>query len=380
MVEGTMTEAERSSGIINKPAQTASDSRVEIYKKFKNTSEHLRTNPGDFSKIRELCDELGLGIPNITDARDRGLAYLVYLGLVDLLYNTIEEDSIQRSSRVELSEVIRDKFAKISNLGESKRYDEIFSHLLDMVERFGSVLRQGNYVTKVRGKLPYKKKYIPYKLSSGKENFCVAGHDYPIFFNIDELFLLPRTVEMVGNAFAKRVKHAKEMQHINKICFIEKTYGPVGAVALLPYLVEKTGTEAVIYRPRHWNPSARLVGKLAKTDRICMVYDLALTGGALAQAAEFLEKSFEGVRVTYAIVLYDYNVGARETLAERGVKLSAIVDILPEHFRKSLLGNYGNGWRRLGEKVLNKEITYEEYIHEGKELFEKFARLELFAR
>jgi orotate phosphoribosyltransferase len=64
-------------------------------------------------------------------------------------------------------------------------------------------------------------------------------------------------------------------------------------------------------------------GESLSGKRVVLIDDVATTGGAMMQAAGQIEEA--GGRVTDAIVIVDREEGASEALAERGIRLHALV-------------------------------------------------------
>ncbi|MFH8120433.1 MAG: hypothetical protein QXS37_06530, partial [Candidatus Aenigmatarchaeota archaeon] len=327
-----------------------------------------------------FCDELKQNILNIKDVQDFGLAYLLYLNLVDILYNVIEENSIKRPFSTHLAKTIGYKFIQIHELKESGRDNEVISPLIDIIKEYRQIIDQEYRIPKTEEVLSFRRKHISIELSLRDHEYYVAGYAYPIFFTLDDLLLNPQRNKMIKRAFTKEIKRSIEEEGVNKLCFIEKQFGPIGSITLLSSLVEKTNLPAVIYRPRHWNFKSKITGELANSDKICIVYDLSVTGGAIMDATNFLENNFP-VKVTSAIVLYDYGFGAKEKLLkEYGVKLRPVIDLSLEKIRETLQRLYRKEWEELNSRILKNEITFEKYIEEGKALFNRFADYQLFAR
>jgi len=88
---------------------------------------------------------------------------------------------------------------------------------------------------------------------------------------------------------------------------------------------------AVIYREGYWYDQTKVVGYQSnKNDKICMIYDLSVTGRGLKHVASFFnnKESKEGIgKITDAIVFFDYDESgeAKKILAEEGVNLDSIL-------------------------------------------------------
>ena len=347
---------------------------------LKSYSQTMAKKLEDFRKFRDLSDSLGKEILKLKDPYDFGIAYFLYLSSVNILYNVIEEDSLKGTNFLQLINVVKEKLIQIHDLKIKGKKTDAFIPIVDIINEFWKIITQDNFIDQKEVEFKYKGEHIPLRMSIRGDKYCVATHFFPFFFNLDELLLTPKRVKVIGPAFLKEVKEAMESEHVNKLCFIEKLYGPVGAVSLLPYLVEKTGLPSIIYRPAHWNPKSKITGKVTKADRICVVYDLAVTGGALLDCMYFLERSYPKVEVVSAVVLYDYNVGAKEKLLKQDVKLRSIIPLTHKEIIKIFLKRYEEEWNKLNNRILKQEITYDEFLKEGKKLYHKFATYELFAR
>ena|SRR3989338_6210989 len=97
-----------------------------------------------------------------------------------------------------------------------------------------------------------------------------------------------------------------------------------GAVAALSYLRGAPLKAFIVRKGAKGHGTRRQVEcpQLAAGDKVLLVDDVATTGKALVEAKEALEKI--GVKPESALVIVDRGEGARETLAEAGLKLESI--------------------------------------------------------
>ncbi len=101
----------------------------------------------------------------------------------------------------------------------------------------------------------------------------------------------------------------------------------VGAVAALSHINKLPLKTFIVRKQAKEHGTQRQVEgpALTKGDRVILVDDVATTGKALIEAKEAMDKM--GIEVDSALVIVDREEGARENLANSGLKLHSIFSI-----------------------------------------------------
>lgn len=109
---------------------------------------------------------------------------------------------------------------------------------------------------------------------------------------------------------------------IDRFCFVEKSFGPVGLISVASDLVRQFNLPAVNYRSYAWNAKEVRIssGRPRPGERLCAIYDVAVSGAMLAHTADYF-KQYHDADVCAAVVYYDFEEGATDLLAASNVKL-----------------------------------------------------------
>ena len=123
----------------------------------------------------------------------------------------------------------------------------------------------------------------------------------------------PHCLRLVANAFAERVS-------------AEKLAGvALGAVPLVAATSVASDTPYVIVRKKQkgYGTGNLVEGRLEDGEEVLLLEDIATTGGSALDAALALRDA--GAVVERVLVVVDREEGARETLAEHGLELEALL-------------------------------------------------------
>ncbi len=159
----------------------------------------------------------------------------------------------------------------------------------------------------------------------------VAAHDY---FNADVMLSSPANVKEIA-AWLKRGLIAERAIALrpNRVAFIDKAEGPVGAIGLKDLTAFLTGLPTIVVRLRNEIPEptfslagapavgARGLNIIHTGEHIVIVSDVATSGRTIIEAAERLRAA--GAVVDRALVLCDREEGGRQMLIDHGISLEA---------------------------------------------------------
>jgi orotate phosphoribosyltransferase len=160
----------------------------------------------------------------------------------------------------------------------------------------------------------------------GQPDFFVSSRKFPLIAVLERSLANPLYAREIESRFLKKLKDIRESINITALCFVEKVYGPIGALGLLSSLVKGSELPALIYREGYWKRETRLTGYKPKPgDQICIIYDALVTGGAILNVSKFIEKIHKA-KVVSAIVFFEYNkeIKAEESLKKKGIHLEVI--------------------------------------------------------
>lgn len=153
-------------------------------------------------------------------------------------------------------------------------------------------------------------------LSSGKiSNYYLDGR---------VITLTPQGAFLVASIILEMIKDKK----------IDAIGGPtlgadpiVGAVAALSYIRKLSLKTFIVRKQAKEHGTQRQIEGPALPEgcRVILVDDVATTGKSLVEAKEVLDNI--GVKVAGALVIVDRNEGARENLAEAGIRLESIFSV-----------------------------------------------------
>jgi orotate phosphoribosyltransferase len=140
----------------------------------------------------------------------------------------------------------------------------------------------------------------------------------------------------IGEGLAKMKAAGKP---IDRFCFVEKAFGPVGLISVASELVRQFDLPAVHYRSYAWNAKDVRVasGMPAPGERLCAIYDVAVSGAMLAHTAHYF-RQFHEADVCAAVVYYDLEEGAKDCLASSNVELFSVTK--KQEFLPPLTGEY----------------------------------------
>lgn len=164
----------------------------------------------------------------------------------------------------------------------------------------------------------------------------------------------PKNVGLTAHWFKEELAKQRHLSgQVDRLAFVEKQEGPVGALTLKDLLSWQTNIPSAIVRPGRKGPALRikLLHKQAPSrqggdygvtserfrsngnpERVILVSDVATTGITILNSVKLIERA--GGKVDAAFVLYDReelsqsndrSLTAEEKLKENGVRLVAMI-------------------------------------------------------
>ena len=154
-------------------------------------------------------------------------------------------------------------------------------------------------------------RYILRSAPFGRPSFLVGTgmvRELPI---LDDSITDPTLCGEVVEGFLALVSAMRERHSIDYLVFIDKNFGPVGALSLISSIVDGASLPAIIHRERKWSQSADFTGYVPRPGQSgLIVYDLVNTGTAIRGTSLRVLERF-GSRVVGAVVLYDLKGGRK---------------------------------------------------------------------
>ena len=154
-------------------------------------------------------------------------------------------------------------------------------------------------------------------------------HDY---FDADLFLCEPQNIDRSLQWLKEELDNQREAgSSIDRLVFIEKREGPVGALTLKDLVSRETRIPTALLRPRRRGPAPRVKGlvdgkepltrfdQTGKPERVAIISDVGTTGTTILEAVEMVQSA--GGSAEIAFVLYDRGEGATQALKQRGVQL-----------------------------------------------------------
>lgn len=337
-----------------------------LFVELRELGQQLSRNPLNYSGLREFALYLKESLKSNKLNKYAAPAYMLYLAFLDVLNNTVEDNYIKQDVRKYIGNYISNEFLQM------KSPKDIRKTVMEICQKFACILSQRNVeVNPIIEEVVYNDLSLKVRLSKEKFGFFApaAYLRTPYLIVLDDLLTNPNYFKGVVRAFCDLI----EKVNVQKLCFIEKDFGPSGTLLMATHISSLTNLPFMIYRQRRWFTGSALTGCLEKitpgTDKVCIVYDLCVTGGALREAATFIENNLKDTKVSDAVVFYDFNrKGVKERLKEKGIQLRSILSCreINENFLKSYVNNHiRDVFQNIKAKFEERKISYDEFLTES---------------
>lgn len=159
-----------------------------------------------------------------------------------------------------------------------------------------------------------------------KSNWALArGIPSKYFFDTDKGAYSSESIRAILNRYARKIKEIKEREPgIDRLAFIEKDFGTIGALLFMSSIVSRTGIDAIIIRLRKEISLGSVKGaSITGQNRVIIVSDVLTSGEGIEKAAKIIKKY--GAEVPYALVLFDREQGGGERLERLDIKVETIL-------------------------------------------------------
>jgi hypothetical protein len=321
------------------------------------------------SSLVALHAELSKSLPKTEDPEEFITGSLVRWLVGDFLRLSIEDNYMDFSGSENLSR----KFARLlQELSQKPSKQPKWFHALE-----GFVVAYGKWTLdkRLNPTRTYLTEEIPIALPYKNVPFQISSQCSEILPNLDFALTDPSAAKAVAQLFVQKLEKIKsesadEGRKVTRLCFIEKSYGPIGGLSLVTHLVIQTNLPALVYRPEHWLEVTRVAGSLpSPNDVVCLVYDFVVTGRALIDTARFLREWYK-CTVNHAIVYFEFQPEAKEELNREGIKLVSLASLsdqkpqIEELFRRyeRLEGKLDQALKELRSQA--PFLSEEEYIEQ----------------
>ncbi len=159
-----------------------------------------------------------------------------------------------------------------------------------------------------------------------RENGCIkfgeftlkSGLKSPIYIDLRQIITYPKLLEQIGAAYLPLLKDLK----------FDRIAGLPYAAIPIATAISLAGTYPMIYprkEAKSYGTKAEIEGEYHAGETVVVIDDLATTGGSKFEAIEKLTGA--GLVVKDVVVLVDRQSGAKESLAQAGYSMHAVLTI-----------------------------------------------------
>jgi len=332
-------------------------------------------------KLMDLIDELQNSLHEMDNPNDFGERYVLGLILERIVFNSVEDKYIPENNFRKVSDSI---YAAVKDILDKK--EEMPRPIVNVLDAYKKEIVDKQLPVRKEIKIPLDGHSVICDVADleGGE-FRVSSYPFPYVINIDKNLSDPKRCKAVSNAFLKKIKEVDKRERIDKLCFVEKKKGPVGALPLLPLLVEKTGKKACIYRP-HTDHKIKFSGLPPEPgENICIVYDLVVSGDGIVDTANSIKRFIKNkypkkdVNPGYAVILGDLREESKKYVGNKDTKVEIcpILHYPPSKFKKDLIKSLEKEYKDIEERASRDPYGVEVYTRGVETLIDEYGILEV---
>lgn len=149
------------------------------------------------------------------------------------------------------------------------------------------------------------------------------------YIDIDSVQTNPAYLPEIGARYVERIQALRrEGRRVDRLAFIERDAGPIGAVGLLGLITERTNISSAIVRPRRLLRRGEIkpAGAITHDSNVVLVTDAATGGGTIRSAVEVLRRHAAQSRFPVILLAYRQE-DTYKKLREEGVDLYPLYDL-----------------------------------------------------
>lgn len=338
-----------------------------IIKQYKISSD----KGGYILGLRTFHKKLTNILPNLKDKEEFGIALIYKLISGDILANSIEDDYINNSNFIDMMGAFN-RTLENALTGNYKKWFSSFFDFFTELKEVGTNGRLSPTQEEVNGATYYMRR-------AGHKYITGNGIGvYPIFPILELALSNPDLSNKICNQFVDKIEDIRHKRKITKLCFLEKDYATVGALVLMPYLVNKLKLPAMIYREGYWVEDAKFIGQIPTLtpdleDRICIVYDALITGKALLDAKKYIESKYKNAKVNSAVVYFFFKEkNTIDRFKKAGILFECIKTYSPKEMSQVLRKNYLKELHKLELDAISHKISESDYDKDLVEIYKKY--------
>lgn len=268
---------------------------------------NLQRLSGEKDVASGFFDLVQLSTDELPSAREAQLAYhwLLQKIATEVLRYSIEDDRVNCRFLAGLSDPMTHLFGSLDQKSPTDVFESIGRILESLRElpKVGAHLKDVN-IPALRGGLMPIKAWIS---DSDKELIPVSSKLYPFMPNLDDSVSDPNLRRTIVNRFVDELKDLQTQYDATCLGFIQKTVGPIGALALASDLAHEVGLPWFAFREGYWLPDTQIAGsyKPGPDDKVIIVYDLYVTGGGIRHAVTSIASQLRAKTVG-AVIFFTY--------------------------------------------------------------------------
>jgi orotate phosphoribosyltransferase len=164
-----------------------------------------------------------------------------------------------------------------------------------------------------------------YSVVTKSEYSLAHGTRSYYFFDVDKFAYDYKPVNLISDMYSEKILEIRAKDpRVDRLIFIEKDYGTIGALPFMSSIILKTRIETVVVRFRREISIGEIKGaSLSSKNHAIIVSDVLTSSEGIGKAKRLSSKY--GVTVQYAVVLYDRTQGGKQILKDTGIEICSIL-------------------------------------------------------